>query len=158
MQEPILFNQTIKENILFGKPDATDLEIRRSCEQANALQFIETEAENKDKEEYTAMIKTNLAALLEKSSPDLVTFVKTADNFMLEELIVKTFEKADNKAYAAIQADIPLFIELLEEIQTKKGMRWDDLCVRHEWNKQMKDFVDSQSSASSSAEIQKAIK
>jgi len=102
MQEPILFNQTIKENILFGKPDATYLEIRRSCEQANALQFIETEAENKDKEEYTAMIKTNLAALLEKSSPDLVTFVKTADNFMLEELIVKTFEKADNKAYAAI--------------------------------------------------------
>jgi subfamily B ATP-binding cassette protein MsbA len=52
MQEPILFNQSIKENILFGKPDATDLEIRRSCEQANALTFIETEAENKDKEEY----------------------------------------------------------------------------------------------------------
>ena len=56
MQEPILFNQSIKENILFGKPDATDLEIRRSCEQANALTFIETEAENKDKEETKKLI------------------------------------------------------------------------------------------------------
>ena len=27
MQEPVLFNTTIKENILFGKPDATDEEV-----------------------------------------------------------------------------------------------------------------------------------
>lgn len=37
MQEPILFNQTIKDNILFGNPDATDSDIRRVCLQANAL-------------------------------------------------------------------------------------------------------------------------
>ena len=27
MQEPVLFNTSIKKNILFGKPDATDEEI-----------------------------------------------------------------------------------------------------------------------------------
>ena len=27
MQEPVLFNKTIKENILFGKQDATDEEV-----------------------------------------------------------------------------------------------------------------------------------
>ena len=41
MQEPILFNSTIKENILFGKPDATNEEIFRAAAKANALEFIE---------------------------------------------------------------------------------------------------------------------
>jgi len=40
MQEPLLFNQTIKENILYGKPDASDAEVLRVAELANALTFI----------------------------------------------------------------------------------------------------------------------
>ena len=41
MQEPILFNKTIKENILYGKLDATDEEIYKAALNANALGFIE---------------------------------------------------------------------------------------------------------------------
>jgi ABC-type multidrug transport system fused ATPase/permease subunit len=41
MQEPILFNQTIKENILYGKVTASDAEVQRAAELANALGFIE---------------------------------------------------------------------------------------------------------------------
>uniref|UniRef100_A0A0N4Z5B2 ABC-type xenobiotic transporter n=1 Tax=Parastrongyloides trichosuri TaxID=131310 RepID=A0A0N4Z5B2_PARTI len=41
-QEPILFTGTIKENILFGKPDATDDEIREACKIAYAENFINT--------------------------------------------------------------------------------------------------------------------
>ena len=37
MQEPVLFNQSIKKNILFGKPDATDEEIYIAALKANAL-------------------------------------------------------------------------------------------------------------------------
>lgn len=40
-QEVILFGGTIKENILYGRPDATDEEVRRAAEQANAWSFIE---------------------------------------------------------------------------------------------------------------------
>ncbi|CAA0832375.1 ABC transporter B family member 9 [Striga hermonthica] len=40
-QEPILFATTIKENILYGKEDASDDEIRRSIELANAAKFID---------------------------------------------------------------------------------------------------------------------
>lgn len=40
-QEPILFATTIRENILYGKEDATDEEIRRSIELANAAKFID---------------------------------------------------------------------------------------------------------------------
>jgi ABC-type multidrug transport system fused ATPase/permease subunit len=40
-QESFLFNGTIRENLLMGKPDATDAEISRSVEAANANEFIE---------------------------------------------------------------------------------------------------------------------
>lgn len=39
-QEPALFATTIKENILYGKPDATDEEIEAACKAANAHSFI----------------------------------------------------------------------------------------------------------------------
>ena len=39
-QEPVLFDCTIRENILFGKPEATDDEIEKACRDANAMDFI----------------------------------------------------------------------------------------------------------------------
>ena len=42
MQEPLLFNISIKENILYGNPNASDEKVREAAEKANALQFIET--------------------------------------------------------------------------------------------------------------------
>jgi ABC-type multidrug transport system fused ATPase/permease subunit len=39
-QEPVLFNQSIKENILLGYPEATDAEVETSLRKANALKFI----------------------------------------------------------------------------------------------------------------------
>lgn len=40
-QEALLFHRSIRENIAYGTPDATDEEIRRAAEEANALEFIE---------------------------------------------------------------------------------------------------------------------
>lgn len=39
-QEVILFSGTIKENILFGKTDATDEEVDEAAKKANAFDFI----------------------------------------------------------------------------------------------------------------------
>lgn len=39
-QEPILFNATIKQNMLFAKRDATDDEIEQALKDANAWSFI----------------------------------------------------------------------------------------------------------------------
>lgn len=39
-QEPVLFNTSIKENMLFAKPDATDEEIIEALKAANAYDFI----------------------------------------------------------------------------------------------------------------------
>ncbi|QSB25079.1 ABC transporter ATP-binding protein [Flavobacterium sp. CLA17] len=40
-QDVILFGGTIKENIAYGKPDATDEEIIKAAKQANAFNFVE---------------------------------------------------------------------------------------------------------------------
>ena len=40
-QEPLLFHRTIRENIAYGRPDASEEEVYRAAEEANALEFIE---------------------------------------------------------------------------------------------------------------------
>lgn len=40
LQDNILFSDTVKENILIGKPDATDEEVVRAAKAANAYDFI----------------------------------------------------------------------------------------------------------------------
>jgi ATP-binding cassette subfamily B protein len=39
-QEPAMFHRTITENIRFGRPSATDAEVRRAAELAHAAEFI----------------------------------------------------------------------------------------------------------------------
>lgn len=39
-QEPVLFNTTIKQNLLMGKPDATDAEIEEALKKTNAWGFV----------------------------------------------------------------------------------------------------------------------
>lgn len=40
-QEPVLFATTIKENLLFGKEDATDAEINEALKKAEANRFVD---------------------------------------------------------------------------------------------------------------------
>lgn len=41
MQEPIIFNYSILENILYGKTDASNSEVNNAAEIANCKEFIE---------------------------------------------------------------------------------------------------------------------
>ena len=40
-QEALLFHRSIRDNIAYGRPQATDEEIIKACREANALEFIE---------------------------------------------------------------------------------------------------------------------
>jgi len=40
-QEPMLFHRSLRENVAYGKPNATNAEVRQAAKQANALEFIE---------------------------------------------------------------------------------------------------------------------
>lgn len=42
MQEPTLFNYSVKENILYGKLLASNAEIKKAVQTSNAAEFIET--------------------------------------------------------------------------------------------------------------------
>lgn len=41
-QEPLLFHRSLRDNIAYGKPDASDAAILHAAKQANALEFIES--------------------------------------------------------------------------------------------------------------------
>jgi ATP-binding cassette subfamily B protein len=40
-QEPLLFHRSLRENIAYGKQDASDTEIREAAKKANAIEFID---------------------------------------------------------------------------------------------------------------------
>jgi len=41
MQEPVIFNYSILENVLYGKLDATNSEVLEAANIANSMEFIE---------------------------------------------------------------------------------------------------------------------
>ncbi len=47
-QETYLFNGTIRENLLYAKPDATEAELLAACEKANILEFIQRQEQGLD--------------------------------------------------------------------------------------------------------------
>lgn len=47
-QEPAMFHRSITDNIRFGRPSATDAEVRRAAEMAHASEFIEAMPEGYD--------------------------------------------------------------------------------------------------------------
>ena len=47
-QETYLFNGTIRENLLYAKPDATEEELIEACKQANIYDFVEKQKEGLD--------------------------------------------------------------------------------------------------------------
>ena len=40
-QEPVIFAASVAENVRYGRPEATDAEVRAACEAAYALEFVE---------------------------------------------------------------------------------------------------------------------
>ena len=47
-QETYLFNGTIRENLLYAKPDATEAELIAACDKANILEFIQKQKDGFD--------------------------------------------------------------------------------------------------------------
>jgi ABC-type multidrug transport system fused ATPase/permease subunit len=80
MQEPTLFNYTISENILYGKLDANNSQIRGATHIANAAEFIESDAiENAFDDSANALLKElqrNQAYLEHKYGPDKLKEIK----------------------------------------------------------------------------------
>ena len=61
MQEPILFNWSIKDNIKYGQSDAKDEEVYKAALAANAIEFIEKHnTENLSKDDISKKVAVDL--------------------------------------------------------------------------------------------------
>lgn len=57
MQEPLLFNYTVKENVLYGNQFASNQEIVNACDISNSRVFIESpELENAVEDDVTSLL------------------------------------------------------------------------------------------------------
>ncbi len=49
-QDPAIFATTVRENVRYGRPEASDAEVRRACEAAFAMEFVDVLPEGLDTE------------------------------------------------------------------------------------------------------------
>lgn len=143
MQEPILFDQTIKENILYGKETATDAEILRVCELANARSFIEdADIDRLEGDDLTERLEEDLTKALKKKEKKYFMIseinvkhitLKVTDKNKYLALLLKVLTMSDKKALKLIDQDVERMLDQLKtEIDTISGLRWDDFVVRFE--------------------------
>ena len=64
MQEPILFNKSIKGNIKYGNADATDEQVYKAALTANAIDFIESSSQDAlTKEQRSEKLKSDFEVM-----------------------------------------------------------------------------------------------
>ena len=106
MQEPTLFNYNITENILYGKLDSTNSEVKEAASIANALEFIETQNNNQLMFEDTAegMLKElerNAKTIIEKEG---VEFYKKK-RVNIQKLVEEERKKGQ---FIAVEGDVDI--------------------------------------------------
>ena len=97
-QDVFLFNDTIRNNIRYAKPDASDAEIERTCKQANCHEFIKNMekgydtdiGENGDSLSGGQRQRLSIARAILKDSPILLLDEATASLDIENEIAVKT--------------------------------------------------------------------
>mmetsp|Transcript_38622 Transcript_38622/g.28492 ORF Transcript_38622/g.28492 Transcript_38622/m.28492 type:complete len:90 (+) Transcript_38622:849-1118(+) len=85
MQEPMLFNDTIRNNILYGNPKATDKQVYDAAMMANCLGFIEQEDESRDST-IKLKIEKEFKQRLEDIRKDFPSFLRIYDEFQGQRL------------------------------------------------------------------------
>lgn len=55
-QDTEMFNRSARENILYGRPDATEAELIAACEQAQAMEFIQDLEDNRGRKGFDARL------------------------------------------------------------------------------------------------------
>ena len=147
MQEPVLFNISIRDNILYGNEEASDFKVRQMAELANATQFIEQNLEDLSKEELNLQLVANLRQTVARLSQKYPNITKAEDQFKNENvgpeqirLIDDIFNKSDEKFISAINSDFDRFCKVLAKNMGQPGIKWDDVLLRFEGNYELEQI------------------
>ena len=135
-QEPLLFHRTLRDNIAYGKPDATDTEIKQAAKQANALDFIEQLPDGFDTEVGERGVKLSggqrqriaIARAILKDAPILILDEATsALDSESEQLIQGSLEKLmKNRTSIVIAHRLSTIAKLDRIIVLDKGVIAED--------------------------------
>jgi len=147
MQHPVLFNTSIKENIRFGVPDATDSKVFQIAEAANTLTFVESNFEELPDEEQLDVIRKDIRnlAVMRLYTPELVALSKLADKdaLILAKLVLENSDAIFNKW---LEDEPQFFMDFVKDElcgQDIAGLKWDDVIVRVEWKWKFYAWVNS---------------
>jgi len=102
MQEPIIFNYTILENILYGKLDASNSEVLENVKMANALEFIEKNDIGSDE---LPPAKTMIEAM-EKNKVEITASIGKEKFAEEMEVLKKIEEQEKKKFFEAAEGDV----------------------------------------------------
>lgn len=151
MQHPILFNTSIKDNIRFGVPAATDSKVFQIAEAANTLTFVESNFEELPDEEQLDVIRKDIRnlAVTRLQTPELVALSKLADKdaLHLAKLVLENSDAIFNKW---LEDEPQFFMDFVKNElcgQDITGLKWDDVIVRVEWKWKFHTWVNNQDDA-----------
>ena len=120
-QEPVLFNMTIKENLLMGKPDATDAEIEEALRAANAWGFV-----SEGQEGINAQVGAGGGQLSGGQKQRLAlarAFIKKPKMLI--------FDEATSALDKANEAEVQKAIDAMKEQMAKQGQKITTLVIAH---------------------------
>ena len=95
MQEPTLFNYSIRDNILYGMPNASNAEIRDAVKVANAVEFIEGNELEDAFDDNSASLRS---ALEHELYADLIKAALGEEKYEQKLKVLKELEKKEENA------------------------------------------------------------
>ena len=149
MQEPILFNQSIKDNILFGNPDASDSKVYQIAEAANALQFIESNFEELTPEDQLDEVRKDIRkyASIKLKQPVMTEELSKMSDLTALTVVKNALENGDEKFDNLLEENPWFFIDHVQNELCGKnivGMKWDDLILKVEWKHRTVQYIDEE--------------
>jgi len=108
LQDPLLFNDTIRANIAYGRPDASDADIRAAAEAASAAAFIERSPNG-----YDTMVGER-GALLSAGERQRITIARA----LLKNPPILVLDEATSSLDAESEAAVQTAIETLTRGRT----------------------------------------
>ncbi len=108
---------SIKENILYGNSEASDIRVRQVAEMANAIQFIEQNLEELDRDQLKAQIEKNFTDIVETLKGEYPTCSQLHDLYRKERLNledIKLLTEMLEKADSSLMKKVSSRVEVLE--------------------------------------------
>ena len=118
MQEPIIFNYSILENVLYGKLDAQNKEVYDASVVSNAIEFIESDNKIFSYDESAAALSKEMS-----KNKDAIVKLIGESKFNEEVETLKKLEESESKKgnFQAIDGDVDNRPESLKEFELSKG-------------------------------------